>query len=176
MSTDLIVTPAARRRAQGALERRCHGGLDVGHGVGRSQRKLLRPAGRITHRFPEREHVVGGVREKTEGVEALREWKHPLHREKPIARLESGDTAEGSRPQHRPAGLRAERDRHHPRRDGGGRPAGAAARRVRQIARVARRSRRPVRERRALRLAEQDRSALAHFTNDRGVGAPIRPL
>ena len=138
MSTGRMDAPARSKHGEGVLKRGRHRGLDLGHRVGRAERELLRLPNGVTHRLPQREHVCGCVREEAERVEALREREHALEREQPVGRLESRDAAIGGRPQHRPPRLRSERERHHARRDGGRRSAGASAGRMREIARVAR--------------------------------------
>ena len=166
----------ASQHGERAAKRRRHFGLHLGHRVRRAERDVFRPAGGVPHRLPERQHVGRSVREESERIEASRQWKHAVHGKKPVARLESGHPAVRCGPQHRAARLGANRKRHHAGRDRRGRPAGAPAGRVRQVARVARRARSAVRERRARVFPSSTAPRRRRSRTIAASAVPIRPL
>ena len=102
--------------------------------------------------------VLDAARIGADRVEPLGVGLHAGGGEMAVARLVADDAAEGGRPDHRAAGLRAGRQHDLEVGDGGGRARRGAARRVRGIVRVPRRPGMTVGEFGGDRLAEQDRA------------------
>ncbi len=116
-------------------------------------------------------HVLDRTRERTDDVERVRQLLGTGSRHRAAGRHETDHAAEGCRADHRPGGLRTERERRHVRGDGGGRAARRSSGRVFERVRVARRSRREVRQFGSHRLAEHEAPGCAHCRDARGVRA-----
>ncbi len=120
-------------------------------------------------RFQQQRDVIDRASEQTDRVEGLRDPRHPAPRDQTARRLEPVDAAVRCRSHRRSARLAAERQRHHPDRDGGRGAAGRPARRVRGIVRVPRLARRSAREFGGDRLAHDDGAGAAQQRDDGGV-------
>ena len=102
-------------------------------------------------------------------IERPREGDHTGDGNQTVRALEAHDTAIRGGPEHRADRLRAERQRHHARRDGRGRARRRAAGRVAVVPRVSGRRRIAISELRGHGLAERDRTGRADARDRRGV-------
>ena len=118
--------------------------------------------------------VLHGVGENPQRVQRIGHGLHAGPVDAAEARLKADDPAECRRADHRAAGLRAERKRHHVIGDGRRRTARRAPRRMRGIARIASRGRMQVGELRRRRLAENHAARAPQQRHRRRVGA--RPV
>ena len=125
--------------------------------------------------------VVHGARERPAVIERVRVGDDARAADEAERRHEPDDTAERRGATDRSAGIRAERDRHHARRDRGARSRRGAAREVREVPRIARGRPRQIERRARVRhlvrgeLAEQHGARVVELRRRGGVfgGNPV---
>ena len=143
-------------------------------------------AGRIArigalHRVVGQRQIASTARERAEVIEARYERKTAAAAEAAVCRLEPEHAAERRRHTDRSVGVRAERDRHHPARDGAAGSAGRAAAHPRRVVRIARRAVVAVLAREVVGVlahvqgADQNGARIFQLGDQRGVGVRRRP-
>ncbi len=144
--------------------------VDRGADHADARRVDRRDVDRVPHQHAlDQRGVRHGPGDRPGMVQRPRERHDPIERDRAVRPLAADDPAVGRGSQDRADGLRADRGRDHPRRDGRGRPRRRAARRVPERPRVPRRRRVAVGELGRVGLAEDHGPGVAEPRHQRRV-------